>query len=154
MYLRKVLLKLSKKDIILKEKKVKNQIRKLVSQKKHPRKSLLKTWVYTNHLIFPKELSRLQKSHFPLKGYMDGYFWLCLEKHLLQAFFPVSIFLRLRRKYSGKKPAETQSVKIQVKSGEIPVGKNLGKIMQNVDSHRLTPKSAKLTCYPILKIQS
>ena len=42
-------------------------------------------------------------------------------------------------------------MKIQVKSGEIPVRKNVGKIMQNFDSRRLTPKSAKLKCYPILK---
>ena len=42
-------------------------------------------------------------------------------------------------------------MKTQVKSGEIPVRKNFGKIMQNVDSRRLTPKSAKLTYYPILK---
>ena len=38
--------------------------------------------------------------------------------------------------------------------GEIPVRKNVGKIMQNVDSRRLTIKSAKLTCHPILQIQS
>ena len=36
----------------------------------------------------------------------------------------------------------------------LPVGKNFGKMKQNVDSRRLTPKSTKLTCYPILKIQS
>ena len=45
-----------------------------------------------------------------------------------------------------QKPAETQSIKIQVKSGEIPVCKNVGKIMQYVGSRRLTAKSAKLTC--------
>ena len=37
-YLPKVLLEISKKDIIIKERKVKDQIRKIVSQKKHPRK--------------------------------------------------------------------------------------------------------------------
>ena len=37
-------------------------------------------------------------------------------------------------------------MKIQIKSGEIPVFKNVGKIMQNVGSRRLTSKSAKLTC--------
>ena len=36
-------------------------------------------------------------------------------------------------------------MKIQVKSGEIPVRKNVGKFIQNVGSRRLTPKSAKLT---------
>ena len=42
--------------------------------------------------------------------------------------------------------------KVQVKSGEIPVLKNLRKIIWNVDSRSLTPKSAKSTCHPILKI--
>ena len=51
-------------------------------------------------LIFLKELLRLQKLHFPLKDCMDGYFWLSF----LQAFFPVSFFLRLRRKHTGRKP--------------------------------------------------
>ena len=45
-------------------------------------------------------------------------------------------------------------MKIQVKSGEIPVRKNVGKMKQNVDSFRFAPKSAKLTCYPMLKFQS
>ena len=36
-YLPKVLLKISEKDIIIKEKKVIDQIQKNVSQKKHPR---------------------------------------------------------------------------------------------------------------------
>ena len=48
-------------------------------------------------------LSRLQKLHFPLKDYVDGYFLLSLEEHFSQAFFPVSFFLRPRRKYTGKK---------------------------------------------------
>ena len=56
--------------------------------------------------------------------------------------------------YTGKKPAETQSMKTQVNSGKLPACKNVGKIMQNVGSRRLTPKSAKMVCYPILKIQS
>ena len=83
----------------------------------------------------------MQKLHFPLEDF-------------LQAFFQVSFFLRLSRMYTGKKPAETQSMKTQVNSGKLPARKNVGKIMQNVGSRRLTPKSAKLTCYPILKIQS
>ena len=44
---------------------------------------------------FLKELSGLQKLHLPLKDYMDGYFWLSLGE---------------------------QSMKIQVKSGEILIG--------------------------------
>ena len=62
-------------------------------------------------------------------------------------------FLSQRENLPRKNPAETQSMKIQVKSGEILVCKNFGKIMQNVDSPRLTPKSAKLAWYPILKTQ-
>ena len=53
-----------------------------------------------------------------------------------------------------KNPAETQSMKIHVKLGEILVGKDVGKIMQNADSPRVTPKSAKWISYPILKTQS
>ena len=45
-------------------------------------------------------------------------------------------------------------MKIQIKSGEIAVCQNVGRIMRNVDSRRLTPKLAKLTYYPICKIQS
>ena len=45
-------------------------------------------------------------------------------------------------------------MKIQVKLGEMPVRKNVGKIMQNVNSCRVTSKSARLTCYSTLKIQS
>ena len=45
-------------------------------------------------------------------------------------------------------------MKNQAKSEEIPVRKNVGKIMQNVDSRRFTPKSANLMCYPLIKIQS
>ena len=73
--------------------------------------------------------------------FFSGFFW---------GFF----FLSKVEKYTGKKLAETQSMKIQAKSEEIPVRKNVGKIMQNVDSRRLTPKSAKLMCYPLIKIQS
>ena len=47
--------------------------------------------------------------------------------------------------HQGKNPAETQLMKIQVKSGEILVRKNVGKIMQNVGNPRFTPKLAKLT---------
>ena len=95
------------------------------------------------------------KLHFPLKDYiMDGYFWLSLRKHFCRLFSRCLFFFGQGEKYTGKKLTETQSTKIQVKSGEVPVRKNFGKIMQNVDSRRLTPKSAKLTCYPILEIQS
>ena len=69
-------------------------------------------------------------------------------------FFPGVFFLGPRRKYTWKSLSETQSMKIQVKLGEIPVRKNVGKLMQTVGSRRLTPKLAKSTYYPILKIQS
>ena len=72
----------------------------------------------------------------------------------MQAFFWLSFFSGEGEKTPRKTHAETQSVKVQVKSGEIPARKNVGKIMQNVDSRRLTPKSAKLTCYHIIKTQS
>ena len=36
-------------------------------------------------------------------------------------------------------------MKTQVNSGEIPFRKNVGKMKQNVDNRRLTPKSANLT---------
>ena len=52
----------------------------------------------------------------------------------------------------GKNFPETQSIKIELKSGEIPVLNNLGKIIWNVDSRSLTSKSAKLACHQILKI--
>ena len=83
--------------------------RKISSQKKGKSRikseklppSLPRIWVYTNHVISLKELSRLQNLHFPLKEYMDRYFWLSLDEHFLQAFFPV--FLS-KRKYTAKKP--------------------------------------------------
>ena len=55
------------------------------------------------------------------------------------------LFLDQGENTPGKTTAEIQSVKIQVKSGEIPVRKNVGKIMQSVDSFRLRSKSAKLS---------
>ena len=53
-----------------------------------------------------------------------------------------------------KSSTEFQQMKIQITSGEIPVRKSVGKTMQNVVCRKLTPKSKKLKCYPILKIQS
>ena len=61
-------------------------------------------------------------------------------------FFPgVFFFSGQVENTPGKNPAETQSMKIQVRSREILVRKNVGRIMQNVDGPRVTPKSAKLT---------
>ena len=120
------------------QKKGKSRIK---SEKLPP--SLPRIWVDTNHVISLKELSRLQNLHFPLKEYMDRYFWLSFDEHFLQAFFPV--FFQ-RENTPRKNPTETQSMKIQVKSGEIPVRKKVGKIMKKVSSRRLTLKSTKLTC--------
>ena len=102
-------------------------------------------------MIFLKQLSGLQKLHFPLKEYMERLYGLNLVEHFLQIFFHVFFFLRPRRKYTEKKPPKNSANKIQVKSGEIPVLKNLGKTIRNIDSRTLTSKSAKLTCNPILK---
>ena len=86
---------------------------------------------------------------------MDGYFWLSLWEHIFAGFFPSVLFFLVQRENTlGKNPAETELMKIQVQSEEIPVCKGAGEIMQNVDSRRLATKSAKLTCYPILQIQS
>ena len=71
-----------------------------------------------------------------------------------ERLFSRVFFISQGQKYTRKNLAETQSRKIQVKSGEIPVRKTVGKIVQNVDSRRHTSKSAKMTCCPILKIQS
>ena len=142
----KVSLQFSKKDIIIKERRVKGQIRKIASQKKHPKENLPKIWVYTNHVIFLKELSRLQKLNFLLKEYMgdiSDWVW----RKIFCELFSQSFFLQPRIKNTPKKkPAETQSMKIHVKSEEIRICKNVGKIMQNIGSRRLTSKSAKLTC--------
>ena len=83
--------------------------RKISSQKKGKSRikseklppSLPRIWVYTKHVISLKELSRLQSLHFPLKEYIDRYFWLSLDEHFLQAFFPVFFS---KRKYTAKKP--------------------------------------------------
>ena len=64
----------------------------------------------------------------------------------------MSFFLGQGESAPGKNPAETQSMKSQVNSEEIPVREDVGKIMPNAGSRRLTSKSAKLICYPILKI--
>ena len=85
---------------------------------------------------------------------VDGYIWLTfwVWGNIFCQLFSLWLFLLgQREKYTGQKLTETQSVKTQVKSGEIPIHKKVGKMKQNVDSCRLTPN---LTCYPILKIQS
>ena len=85
---------------------------------------------------------------------VDGYIWLTfwVWGNIFCQLFSLWLFLLgQREKYTGQKLTETQSMKTQVKSGEIPIHKKVGKMKQNVDSCRLTPN---LTCYPILKIQS
>ena len=68
-----------------------------------------------------------------------------MEEHFFAGFIPGLFFSAKEKILSEKNPAETQSMKIQVKSGKIPVCKNVGKIMQNLGKRRLTPISAKLT---------
>ena len=146
-YLPKVLLKFSKRDTIIEERKVKGQIRQIASQKKHPKENLPKIWVYTNHVIFLKELLRLQKLNFLLKEYMEGYFWLNLKENFLQAFFPVLFFFGQGENTPRKKPRRNSvnenSSKVRRNSNLQERWKNYAKRRQ---SRRLTPKSAKLTC--------
>ena len=86
---------------------------------------------------------------------MKWLYRLSLNEHFLQGFF---YFLFLFWGQGENTPGTTHLPprnlvkKVQVKSGEIPVLKNLRKIIWNVDSRSLTPKSAKSTCHPILKI--
>ena len=92
-----------KKRYNYKKKQVKDQIRKIVSQKKYPSKNITKAYVYTNYSIYLKELSGLLNCIFPWKT-MDGYFWLSLGEQFLAVFFSSVFFLRPRRKYTRKKP--------------------------------------------------
>ena len=61
---------------------------------------------------------------------------ICLTEFIrtfFASFFP-SLFYLSQGEYTPRKnPGGTQSMKIQVKPGEIPVRKNVGKNMQNVD---------------------
>ena len=59
---------------------------------------------FKNHLIFLKKLSGLQKLDFPLKDYMDVYLLLRLWDIFLGFFFSMSLFLKLSKKYTRKKP--------------------------------------------------
>ena len=129
-----------------KRKKVKRQIRKIASQKKHPMENPRKIWVYTSHLIFMKELSRFLKIVFSRERVYGRIFLTEFGGTFFAGLYPDLFSLAKEKIHREKNLADTQSMKIQVKSGEIPVCKNVGKIMQNVGSRRLTPKSAKLTC--------
>ena len=80
-----------------------------------------------NHAIFLNELSRLQKLYFLLKEYMDG---VC--RNIFCRLFSRSFFFGQGENTPRKYSVETQSMKIQVNSGEMQICKNVGKIMQNV----------------------
>ena len=69
---------------------------------------------------------------FPWKSIRVDIFDRVWRNIFCRLFFRCLFFLRQRESTSGKNPAESQSMKIQVKSEEIPVRKNVGKIMQNV----------------------
>ena len=90
---------------------------------------------------------------FPWKSiWKDIFDW--VWRNIFCRIFSRCFFSWAKEKYTWKSLSETQSMKIQVKLGETPVRKNVGKLMQTVGSRRLTPKLAKSTYYPILKIQS
>ena len=147
LYWLKVLLKISKKDIIIKEKKVIDQIRKNVSQKKHPRNIRI-IWYFWRSYRGGKNCT------FPWKTIWTDIFDWVWRNIFCRLFSRCLFFLGQGESTPGKTAAETQSMKSQINSGEIPVRKDVGKIMQHLGSRRLTSKSAKLICYPILKIQS
>ena len=58
---------------------------------------------------FLKELSGLQKLHLPLKGYMDGYFWLSLGEHFFAGFFSGVFFSQAKEKINQQKPLQKLS---------------------------------------------
>ena len=74
----------------------------------------------------------------------------------MQAFFPVSFFLRPRRKYIGKKKkirrnsVNENSIKVRRNTSPHERWKNYAKLRQS----QTYAKSAKLKYYPILKFQS
>ena len=154
-YLPKVLLKFSKKDIIIIEKKVEYQIWKSFSQKKQPRKNLPKTWVYLNHLIFWRSYRSCKNCISPWKSmWMDIFDWVWRNIFLL-FFFSGVIFSQAKEKIHRKKnPQKLSQWKFKLSQERNTRPEERWKIMQNVDSPRVTPKSAKLTWYPILKTQS
>ena len=104
-----------------------------------------------NLSIFLTDLSGLEKLQLPLRDYMEGYFWQSLGETFLRPVFTVWFFFSPMQNAQRKNPAETQSMKIQVTSGEILVHKNVGKIMQNVDSPSLALKPSKLAWHTIVK---
>ena len=109
----------------MKEKKVKDQIRKTVSQKKYPRR-----------------LVRVVKIAFSLEKLYGMTIWTEIGRTSFAGFFSSVFFLGQGENTPGKITPQTGLIKIQVNSGEIPVLKNLGQMIRNVDSHSLTPKSA------------
>ena len=94
----------------------KNPIRKTVSQKKQPKTTLPKTWVYTNHSNFPQELSGLYKLHivFFLADYVDGYFRLSLGKYFFWGLSSQCLFfLGQGENIPGKKSLNKNSSKVR-----------------------------------------
>ena len=93
-------------------------------------------------MTLPKELSRLKKIAFSLERVYGRIFLTEFGGIFFAGFFSSA----MEKIYREKNPAENQSMKLQVNSGEIRVCKSDGKTMQNVGNRRLTPKSAKFTC--------
>ena len=80
----------------MKEKNVKDQIRNVFSQKKHPRKYLHKTRVFKNH--FSEKVIWVTKIIWTCICYWG---WGTFSWGL---FFPMSFFLKVSKKYTRKKP--------------------------------------------------
>ena len=82
---------------------------------------------------------------FPWKSiWTDISVW--VWRNIFCSLFFRSFFLGQGENTPRKKPRRNSVNENSLKSGEIPVRKNAGKIMENVGSRRRTPKSAKLTC--------
>ena len=89
---------------------------------------------------FSERVIEVEKITFSFERLCGRIFLTSLEEQFFADFFPGVFFSQAKEKIQGKNPAETQSVKTKIKSGEIPVRKNFGKVMENIDSCRLTPK--------------
>ena len=79
---------------------------------------------------FSEGVIEVTKIEFSLEGLYGRIFLTAFGGTFFAGFYPGSFFSGQRQNTPGKKSAKTQSMKIQVKSGEIPVRKNGGKIMQ------------------------
>lgn len=104
---------------------------------------------------FSGEIIEVTQIPFSLERLSGRIFFYSIQENIFCGlFFLYHFFFGQGENTPGKAPAETQSMKMQVKSGGNPVRKNIRKIMQNANSDRFIRKSTKLTYYAIPKIQS